>query len=132
MIFTHTVFIFNCPACVPACMYTKGISGVCSHPGPSDILPEASSQPISHTVPQCTIAPQRVRPGLLRTGPQHPATLWYACTKIGSNMSPTNENHFFKKNFLTCHTVSQKGKVKGNFGERGESETYYSAATLLL
>lgn len=66
-------------ACI--CVFNiTGLSGVYTSPGCSGVLPEASSQPLSHTVPQCTAAPQRLRPGLLRNGPQHPATLWYAHT----------------------------------------------------
>lgn len=69
--------------CVCVCVFAHvhivtGLSGVLASPGSSDVLPEASSQSLSHTVPQCNAAPPRLRPGLLRTGPQHSATLWYA------------------------------------------------------
>lgn len=129
---THTVFIFNCPACVPDCMYTQGISGVCSHSGPSDILPEASSQPISHTVPQCTIAPQRVRPGLLRAGPQHPATLRYACKRLDPICLTPIKITFLKTffNMSYCVRVSER-QGQWQFWGKSCSKTYYSGATLL-
>lgn len=91
LIFTLKLsFILNWPVIVSA--YTRdvtGLSGVCARPGCSVVLPEASSQPLSHTVPQCTAAPQRLRPGLLRTGPQHPATLWYVHTQAHTHIQYT-------------------------------------------
>lgn len=57
-----------------------GLSGMCAGPCCSGVLPEASSQPLADTVPQRTAVPQRLRAGLLRTGPQHPAALRYVRT----------------------------------------------------
>lgn len=69
--------------CVCVCVSVSmcgvtGLSGVCARSGCSGVLPEASPQPLTHTVPQCIAAPQHFRPGLLRVGPQHPTTLRYA------------------------------------------------------
>lgn len=65
-----------------------GFSGVCASPGGTDVLSEASSQPLSSAVSQCSSAPQCLRAGLLRAGPQHSAAVWYAnCTHTDKHLT---------------------------------------------
>ena len=67
--------VWHVSAYVHGCV---GVGGVCASPGCADVLSEASPQPFSSAVSQCSAAPQCLRAGLLRAGPQHPAALWYA------------------------------------------------------